>query len=93
MRIAVPLSRPVLALVAVSSVLTTWNDFIWPLVTLQSDDLFPIALGLVRFRDTHFTAWGLLMSGYVIASIPLVLLFLITSRSFIEGARFARLKL
>lgn len=85
-RMAVPMSKPVLAVVALFNVLGTWNDVIWPLVTINSRDLFPLSLGLLRFRDSFNTAWGPLMAGYVIASIPLLILFILANRSFVEGA-------
>ncbi|MEA5118274.1 MAG: carbohydrate ABC transporter permease, partial [Propionicimonas sp.] len=72
--------------VALFNVLGTWNDVIWPLVTLNDKGLFPLALGLLRFRDSYYTAWGPLMAGYAIAAIPLLLLFIFANRTFVEGA-------
>lgn len=89
--IAVPIAKPILAIVVVFNVLATWNDVIWPLVTLQSQDLFVLPLGLLQFRDTYSTSWGPLMAAYTLASLPLLILFLCTSRAFVEGAdNFAR---
>lgn len=83
---AVPMSKPILAVVALFNVLGTWNDVIWPLVTLNDKGLFPLAIGLLRFRDSYYTAWGPLMAGYAIAAIPLLLLFISANRTFVEGA-------
>lgn len=86
LRIAVPMSKPILAVVALFNVLGTWNDLIWPLVTLNTKGLFPLAMGLLRFRDSYYTAWGPLMAGYAIAAIPLLLVFIFANRTFVEGA-------
>lgn len=86
LRIAVPMSKPILAVVALFNVLGTWNDVIWPLVTLNDRGLFPLALGLLRFRDSYYTAWGPLMAGYALAAIPLLLVFIFANRTFVDGA-------
>ncbi|GAC1430483.1 MAG: carbohydrate ABC transporter permease [Chloroflexota bacterium] len=92
-RIAAPLSKSILGVVAVLNVLGTWNNYIWPLVTIQSDDLFPLALGLTAFRQIYYTVWGQLMAGYVLGSIPLIILFAFSSRLFVEGLAAGALKL
>jgi len=92
-RIAMPLSQSILGVVAIFNVLATWNDIIWPLVTLQGDKLYPLALGIFSFRNQYYTVWGELMAGYVIASVPLILLFAFTSRLFVEGLAAGALKL
>jgi ABC-type glycerol-3-phosphate transport system permease component len=92
-RIAAPLSKSVLGVVAVLNVLGTWNNYIWPLVTLQSEDLFPLALGLTAFRQIYYTVWGQLMAGYVIGALPLIVLFVFTSKLFVEGLAAGALKL
>ena len=92
-RIAMPLSQSILGVVAVMHILSTWNDFIWPLVVLQSDKLYTLSLGLYAFRNLYYTVWGDLMAGYVIGSIPLIILFAFTSRLFVEGLAAGGLKL
>lgn len=92
-RIAMPLSQSILGVVAVMHILSTWNDFIWPLVVLQSDNLYTLSLGLYAFRNLYYTVWGDLMAGYVIGSIPLIILFAFTSRLFVEGLSSGGLKL
>jgi ABC-type glycerol-3-phosphate transport system permease component len=92
-RIAMPLSQSILGVVAVMHILSTWNDFIWPLVVLQSEKLYTLSLGLFAFRNTYYTVWGELMAGYVIGAIPLVIVFAFTSRLFVEGLAAGALKL
>ena len=92
-RLALPLIRPAVGTVAILQILGTWNDYIWPSVVLLSDQLFTMPIGLVAFQGHHTTEWGPLMAGYTLASLPLVILFAITTRTFIEGLIQGGLKL
>ncbi|HEY3079959.1 MAG TPA: carbohydrate ABC transporter permease, partial [Chloroflexota bacterium] len=91
--ISVPLSQSILGVVTIMHVLHSWNDLIWPLVTLTSQSNFTLTLGLFAFRNENWTNWGPLFAGYVIASIPLLILFALTSRLFVEGLASGALKL
>jgi len=91
--ISVPLSQSILGVVTIMHVLHSWNDLIWPLVTLTSQNNFTLTLGLFAFRNENWTNWGPLFAGYVIASIPLLILFALTSRLFVEGLASGALKL
>lgn len=92
-RIAVPLSKSILGVVAIFNILGTWNDFLWPLVTISSEESYPLVLGLFRFQSQYYTVWGPLMAGYVIGTIPLVILFAFTSRLFVQGLAAGGIKL
>jgi multiple sugar transport system permease protein/raffinose/stachyose/melibiose transport system permease protein len=93
-RIAVPLTKPVLGTVAIVQVLSTWNDYVWPLIVLSDDSVKTLVLGLATsFVGKFQTQWGPLMSGYTLASVPLILLFAFTMRYFIEGLTSGALKL
>lgn len=83
--IVLPLSKPILGTVAVMNVMYTWNDYIWPLVNLSSEKLRTVAIGLMHFRSEHMVYQGHMMAGNVIASLPIVLLFLFTMKLFIRG--------
>jgi multiple sugar transport system permease protein/raffinose/stachyose/melibiose transport system permease protein len=91
--LGLPLIRPALATVAILQILSTWNDYLWPLVTLYTDSNFTLTIGLVAFQGRHSTDWGPLMAGYTIAALPLVLLFAFTTRTFIAGMTQGGLKL
>jgi ABC-type glycerol-3-phosphate transport system permease component len=86
-RVIVPLSKPIIFTVAVMSTLTFWNEYIWPLIILSSQRLWTITLGLVVFESRYagMAAWGPLFSGYVIASVPLILLFAFSMKYFVAG--------
>ncbi len=85
--VIVPLSKPIIFTVAVMSTLTFWNEYIWPLILLSSQRLWTITLGLVVFeaRYAGMAAWGPLFSGYVIASVPLIVLFAFSMKYFVAG--------
>ena len=91
-RIALPLCRPILGTVAVMVTLSTWNDYIWPLIVLSDDSLKTLSIGLAFFRGAYATTYGPLMAGYVIASLPLLALFLLTMRAFIAGLTSGAIK-
>ncbi|MBV7329201.1 carbohydrate ABC transporter permease [Chloroflexi bacterium TSY] len=93
-RIALPLSKPMLITVAIMNVLSTWNDYIWPLVTIPNDSLWTISVGIVSFGSAYsgLQQWGPMFAGYVIASIPLIVLFTFTMQYFIEGLTSGALK-
>jgi len=92
-RIGLPLTLPALGTIAILQVLSSWNDYIWPLIVLFDDPVKTLTLGLVAFQGKHETDWGPLMAGYTIASIPLVVLFALTTRTFIKGLTSGGLKL
>ncbi len=83
--LAIPLARPMLATVAITSLIATWNDLIWPLVTISDRKWMPLAQGLVQFSSSFETDWGPLFAGYVIASVPLLIIFVFAMKQFISG--------
>jgi len=91
--LALPLIRPAVATVAILQILSTWNDYIWPSVTLYSNAVFTIPIGLVAFETHHTTDWGPLMASYTLAAVPLVTLFALTTRTFVDGLTQGGLKL
>jgi len=83
--IFVPLVRPALAIVAIFSAIAVWNDFFFPLIFIYSDELKTIPLGLATFMGQYRSDWGALFAGLTISSVPLVVLYLFTSRQVREG--------
>lgn len=84
-RILFPLSRPALATVAIMSFQGTWNGFFWPLILLQAQDHWTLPLGLAQFRFQYSTNWPPLMAMDVIATVPIVILYLFFQRYFVSG--------
>jgi multiple sugar transport system permease protein/raffinose/stachyose/melibiose transport system permease protein len=90
--ITVPLSAPVLSVLAILNVLQNWNDYIWPLLVIRENDLRTIPLGLVYLKSAPVPDPGAEMASYVLASLPLLLLFVFTMRSFVQGLTTGALK-
>ena len=85
-RIAVPLSWPIIVTVAIMHLVATYNDFIWPLLTISSSRLQVVSVGLTEFTSQYgVTDWGPRMAAYTVATIPLVILFVFGMRYYIQG--------
>jgi multiple sugar transport system permease protein len=85
-RIILPLSKPALAVVALFSFMWAWNDFLGPLVYLQHPTQYTLALGLQTFQSQHGgTEWHLLMAASVLIILPVVVLFFLAQKTFIQG--------
>ena len=84
-RIMLPLVRPGLATVVIVNVVPWWNDFFFPLLFLTSDTWKTIPLGMQIFFGQHLVDWSLVFSGMVLASLPLLIIYLVMSRQFIAG--------
>ncbi|KGN41211.1 carbohydrate ABC transporter permease [Knoellia aerolata] len=83
--IIVPLSRPALATLALLTFLSNWNDFLWPLYVLFSPERLTIQPGLSTLQSAYTTDYATILAGGAIASIPVLILFLISQRFVIEG--------
>ena len=86
-RIALPLSKPILATVVVMKMIDYYNDFFWPLMVIQSNDkqVLTVAIRAFQSENSGFTEQGVQVAGFVVATIPLFILFLFTSRLYMEG--------
>jgi len=91
--IVVPLSWAITSSLAILGVLGTWNDYIWPLLVLNRDDLLTVSVGLVFLSTTRNLRIGVVMAGNVLASLPLLVLFIFAMRTFIRGLTSGALKL
>ena len=83
--IILPSARPVLATIVILSVLHHWNDFLAPLVYLQAPNLRTVALGLAMFQSDYLVEWNLMMAASTVMLIPVVLLFFVAQRYFVQG--------
>jgi multiple sugar transport system permease protein len=91
-RVMLPISTPALAAVAILSFQGTWNGFFWPLVILQAKQHWTLPLGLTQFRFLYSTDWPPLMAMTVIATIPIVVLYVFFQRYFVGGTVSAAVK-
>ncbi len=85
-RIVLPLSRPALLVVAIFQFMATWNDFLGPLIFLTRQKDFTLALGLQSFQSQQGgTPWNQLMAASLLVTLPVIVLFFLAQRTFIEG--------
>jgi ABC-type glycerol-3-phosphate transport system permease component len=96
LKIAIPLIKPILATVAILSILFFWNDIIWPSITLQTSNQYTISIGLKQFTNDYMgnvRNYGPVMAGYCIVSVPLLIAFFAASKQFIAGLTSGSIKM
>ena len=91
-KIVLPLSGPALATLAVITFMWTWNDFLWPLITIYHEENMTLQLGLATFQGAHQTNTNLLMAANVMSMLPVLVLFFLAQRYFIRGIATTGLK-
>ncbi|MEC0177916.1 carbohydrate ABC transporter permease [Paenibacillus favisporus] len=90
--IMLPLAKPGLISVAIISTLWSWNDFLWPLVVNDSMDKMTLAVGLASLQGQFTTNYPVLMAGMLFAVWPMILIFFLLQKQFIEGITLGGLK-
>ncbi|MCE7989962.1 MAG: carbohydrate ABC transporter permease [Caldilinea sp. CFX5] len=91
-RVMLPLIKPALLVVALFHFLYAWNDFQNPLIYLDDANEAPLVLGLFSFQSRHGVQWHLLMAAALTVTMPLIILFFVCQRYFIEGVTLSGLK-
>ncbi|NLG83418.1 MAG: carbohydrate ABC transporter permease [Firmicutes bacterium] len=91
-RVILPLSKPVLTTIAVFTFQNTWNDFMGPLIYLQTPEWFTLQLGLASFAGMYSVDWVSIMAASAVIMLPCVLVFIFAQRFFTESLAFAGLK-
>ena len=90
-RVLLPLLLPGLAATALLALIFTWNEFFWPLVVLTTpEDIKTLPIGLLTFRNVYAGAgdWGLILAGAVLSALPIIILFVVFQRYFLEGVSY-----
>ncbi len=90
-RIIMPISGPILATVAILKFLVMWNAYLWPLMTIRSEELRPIMVGLQYFFQLNI-AWGEIMAYLSMVTIPVLIFYLALQRAFIESIATSGIK-
>ena len=89
-----PLLLPMISLMAINLVLFSWNDFVWPLVTLTEDSKRTITVGLYWLSKSQVGRdYGVLMSGYLLSALPLVVVFMFGMKAFMKGLTAGAIKI
>jgi len=92
-RICLPLAKPALSVVIIFTFLGNWNDFLWPLIVVNSDNMQTLQVGLSRLSSEETGAdWGGTMSGAALASIPMLIIFMFFQRQIVQGMTLTGLK-
>ena len=91
--VAVPMSKPIIGTLAIMIFVGQWNNYLWPLITLFDNHKKTITIGLAYLTGQHSTDWGPLMAGYVLASLPLIVIFLFSMKTFIRGLATGAIKM
>ena len=84
-KVAVPLLVPVISTIAVLNVINTWNEIVWPNLVIDTDRFKTIPQGLLAFNSFFGNDYGRIFAGYVIASVPLLIFFLINMKGFMNS--------
>lgn len=90
--VIVPLSKPALITVAILSGLASWNDFLDPLIYLQDSSQFTLALGLSEFTGLYTSQWHLLMAAATVVVLPVLVLFFLAQKYFVESITLSGIK-
>ena len=88
LQVVLPLSKPLIAVLTLLTLMASWNDFAWPLIALKENDLFTLPIGLLYLKNQSSPDYEAIMALAVIPVLPMVTLFLIFQRYFVQG--FAR---
>lgn len=91
-RIIVPLSKPVLIAVAMFSMIRTWGDFFGQLIYLRDREFFTISVGLAQFQGRFMTQWNQAMAAAAMAVVPILIVFILAQRQFVQGISLTGLK-
>ncbi|HXW82090.1 MAG TPA: carbohydrate ABC transporter permease [Acidimicrobiales bacterium] len=83
--ITLPLARPIIGTVALFSVISVWSEYFWPELTIVTNSLRTVPVGVQFFQGELTTAYGPLFAGYIIASVPLLVLFVVLAKNFLAG--------
>jgi len=84
-QIILPLSGPALATLAIFTFLGQWNNFLWPLIVTNSEEMRTLPVGLATFQSQYSVQWNLLMAGSVIAVLPILVIYIAGQKWFVRG--------
>lgn len=90
--IMLPLVRPAMVIAGIQNVVPIWNDFFFPLVFIQNDDLKTLPQGLTTFMGEYTTDWGALFAGLTLSAAPIIIIYIVLSRQFISGMTSGAIK-
>jgi len=90
--VILPLSKPALSALAILTFIGSWRSFMWPLIVTHYSEMYTLPVALTAFQDMHTVQWTLLMAGSLIMVLPMLIVFIVGQRFFIEGIRLGAIK-
>jgi ABC-type glycerol-3-phosphate transport system permease component len=84
-RIILPLARPALATVVILTFLASWNNFLWPLVVIDSPSLITVPLSVTAYQGEFAIAWGPLMAAATLSLLPVLIVYVLMQKYVVEG--------
>ena len=90
--VALPIMRPALAFLGIFTFIHVWNDYPWPLIILNDPAKYTLQVALVQLNGVYSTDYGAVMAGTLMATLPLILVFLLGSRQFIANITAGAMK-
>jgi sn-glycerol 3-phosphate transport system permease protein len=86
LKIVLPVSRPMVVTVAIVTLVTKWNEFIWPLIVTNSDNMRTVPVGLLQLKSQEgYNNWGAILAGTVLAVVPMLVVFFFAQRQLVAG--------
>ncbi len=84
-RIMAPLMKPAFGAMGILLAMQNWNSLVWPLIVLRTNSMFTLPIGLSSLLTPYGNNYDVLISGAVLSTIPIIILFLLNQRAFISG--------
>ena len=91
-RIMLPLSKPALSTLLIFTFVNTWNDFLRPLIFLNSQENWTLSMGLAKFQGTYVTQWNQMMAGALITMLPILVVYIFAQKYFVQGIVMSGIK-
>ncbi len=91
-RIMLPLSKPICVTLAVAFFIANWNNYLWPLIVTQNQDMWVLQIALANFIGRSDTPWNAIMASGVITVLPIIVIFFILQKQLVEGIKMSGLK-
>jgi multiple sugar transport system permease protein len=90
--LVLPLCKPILVTLAIFTFMGTWNDFMWPLIVLTDNDMYTLPVALANLLGEHVQDTELMMAGSVLTVLPVMLVFMVLQKQYIEGIMMGGIK-
>lgn len=91
-KVALPLAKPALVTVGLFTFIGSWNDFLGPLLYLDDERTYTLSMGLQRFVSQHGAEWSMLMAASIVMTLPIIVIFFLAQRTFIQGVTLTGIK-